>query len=62
MAKRDREAEDEFVFEQGKAQGIEHGIKSIINAMRAVHATDEQIITALMTEYNLSREEAQERI
>lgn len=61
-AKRDREAEDEFIFEQGKAQGTEHGIKSVINSMRTVHATDEQIITALMTEYNLSREEAQERI
>lgn len=65
-AKRDREAEDEFVFEQGRAQGIEQereqGIKTVINSMRTVYATDEQIITALMTEYNLSREEAQERI
>lgn len=46
----------------GIKQEREQGIKTVINAMRTVHATDEQIITALMTEYNLSHEEAQERI
>lgn len=65
-AKRDREAEDEFVFEEGKAQGleqgIEKGIKSLIHSMRAIDAADEQVIAALMTEYHLSREEAQGKI
>ena len=69
-AKRDREAEDEFVFEEGKAQGLEQGIeqerqqgiKSLIHSMRAIDAADEQVIAALMTEYHLSREEAQGKI
>ena len=69
-AKRDRRAEDDFVFEQGKMQGIgqgrvakqEEGIKSLINSMHSVNATNEQIINALMTEYKLSREDAQEKL
>ena len=73
-AKRDREAEDEFVFEQGKEQGMkqgieqgriaerEEGMKSLINSMRGINATNEQIINALMTEYELSHEEAQEKL
>ena len=65
-AKRDREAEDEFVFEQGIEQGRieerEEGMKSLINSMRGINATNEQIINALMTEYELSHEEAQEKL
>lgn len=65
-AKRDRKAEDDFVFEQGKKQGIEQGkeegIKSLINSMHSVNATNEQIITALMTEYKLSREDAKKKL
>ena len=51
-AKRDRKAEDDFVFEQGKMQGI----KGSINILRKGGHSDEQIIEALMTEYGLSRE------
>ena len=34
------------------------GIKSLINSMRTINATDEQIVNALVKEYGLSREEA----
>lgn len=65
-AKRDRKAEDDFVFEQGREDGRiaerEEGMKSLINSMHSVNATNEQIVTALMTEYKLSHEEALERL
>ena len=69
-AKRDREAEDEFVFEQGKRQGIEQGkiaereegMKSLINVLRRNGYSEEQIVSELMTEYGISREEAMEKL
>lgn len=64
--KRDRKAEDDFVFEQGRMQGIEQGkeegMKSLINSLRSINVTNEQIVTALMTEYKLSREDAEEKL
>lgn len=61
-AKRDREAEDEFVYLQGKDEGIkiaeQKGIESFINAFRRNGYTDEQIAAELMTEYKIDREEA----
>lgn len=57
-AKRDREAEDEFVYLQGKDEGIKEGIQSFINAFRRNGYTDEQIAAELMTEYKIDREEA----
>ncbi|MDE7267074.1 MAG: Rpn family recombination-promoting nuclease/putative transposase [Lachnospiraceae bacterium] len=61
-AKRDRKAEDDFVFEQGRIAEREAGMKSLINSMHSINATNEQIINALMTEYKLSHEEALERL
>ena len=73
-AKRDRYAEEQFIrvqaekegmakgFEQGMAKGLEQGINIFVHSMRSINATDEQIINALMTEYGLSQEEAQERV
>lgn len=57
-AKRDREAEDEFVYLQGKDEGIKEGIQSFINAFRRNGYTDEQIAAELMTEYKIDQEEA----
>jgi len=69
-AKRDREAEDEFVYLRGKDEGVKEGmqkelkiaeqkgIESFINAFRRNGYTDEQIATELMTEYKISREKA----
>lgn len=61
-AKRDREAEDEFVYLQGKDEGIkiaeQKGIESFINAFRRNGYTDEQIAAELMTEYKIDREKA----
>lgn len=70
QAKRDREAEDAFVYEQrqkkgreeGRKQGREEGIQSLINSMREIKATDEQIRNALMKEYGISREDAEKRL
>lgn len=65
-AKRDRRAEDEFVFEQGREDGLkqgrEDGVKALINALHRNGYTDEQIMEELMTEYRMSREEAQEKL
>lgn len=65
-ARRDREAQDEYVYEQGKEEGMklgkEEGVKSLINSMREIKATDEQIINALMKEYGLRREDAEEKL
>ena len=73
-AKRDRRAEDKFVYVQGqkdgKAQGIEigktqgieigkmQGLAMLIDYMRNNGLSDEQIITELMVKCGLSREEA----
>lgn len=70
QAKRDREAEDEFVYEQGQEngikigmeEGIKEGMKSLINSMRGINATDEQIVNALVKEYGISQKEAESRL
>ncbi len=56
--KRDRQAEDEFVFEQGRKIGMD----GLIKALRKNNYTDEQIVTELMEAFDLSREEAQEKL
>lgn len=65
-ARRDREAQDEYVYEQGKEEGMklgkEEGVKSLINSMREIKATDEQIINTLMKEYGLRREDVEEKL
>ncbi len=60
--KRDRQAEDEFVFEQGRKAGISQGMEKLIRALRKNNYTDEQIVTELMEAFDLSREEAQEKL
>ncbi len=66
QAKRDRAAEDEFVYEQGRENGMkagrEEGLKSLIRSMRRIDATQEQIVNALVEEYGLSREEAERKV
>ncbi|EOS49496.1 hypothetical protein C809_01507 [Lachnospiraceae bacterium MD335] len=59
--KRDRRAEDEFVFEQGRKAGISQGMEKLIKALRKNNYTDEQIVTELMEAFDLSHEEAQEK-
>ncbi len=60
--KRDRQAEDEFVFEQGRKAGISQGMEKLIKALRKNNYTDEQIVTELMEAFDLSRKEAQEKL
>lgn len=61
-AKRDRRAEDKFVYVQGQKDGIEigkaQGFSVLIDYMRNNGLSDEQIITELMVKCGLSREEA----
>ena len=69
-AKRDRRAEDKFVYVQGKKDGIEkgrsegieigkaQGFSVLIDYMRNNGLSDEQIIAELMVKCGLSREEA----
>lgn len=73
-AKRDREAEDEFVLNQGIEIGREDGIKIgrkeereqnlkiLISTLREYGGTDEQIVKSLMQKYGLSRDEAEEKL
>lgn len=61
-AKRDRHAEDAFVFEEGRKAGISQGMEKMIKALRNNNCTDEQIVTELMEAFDLSREEAQEKL
>ena len=77
-AKRDRHAEDKFVYEQGQENGIKIGredgikigqeherkknIKVLIRSMRSLGAANEQIVNVLMKEYELSKEEAEEKL
>lgn len=73
-AKRDREAEDEFVLNQGIEIGREDGIKIgreeereqnlkiLINTLHEYGGTDEQIVKSLMQKYGLSRDEAEEKL
>ena len=60
-AKRDRRAEDKFVYVQGQKDGIEigkaQGFSVLIDYMRNNGLSDEQIITELMVKCGLSREE-----
>ena len=61
-AKRDRRAEDKFVYVQGQKDGIEigkaQGFSVLIDYMRSNGLSDEQIIAELMVKCRLSREEA----
>jgi len=61
-AKRDRYAEDAFVFQQGREDGLkqgrEDGIKSLVNILRRNGYPDERIVDELMAEYGLDRGEA----
>ncbi len=61
-AKRDRRAEDKFVYIQGQKDGIEigkrQGLNALINCLRRTNCSEEQIIQELMTEYGLSRDDA----
>ena len=61
-ARRDKYAEDKFVYTQGQENGIncerERGIKALINSMRSIEAANEQIVNALIKEYGLSKEDA----
>ncbi len=61
-AKRDREAQDEYVFEQGKEAGKEEGMQGFINFLRRNNYSDEEIVKELMTEYKLNHEEALKRL
>lgn len=53
-AKRDRRAEDNYVYYQGQKDGI----KKMINILRKNGLMDEQIVEELVKECGLSREEA----
>ncbi len=65
-AKRDRRAEDKFVYIQGQKDGLTQGIEIgkaqgfsvLIDYMRSNGLSDEQIIAELMVKCRLSREEA----
>ena len=58
-AKRDRRAEDKFIYVQGQKDGIEIGKRQgLINYLRRTNCSEEQIIQELMTEYGLSRDDA----
>lgn len=77
-AKRDREAEDGFVYGQGREDGIKIGrkdgikigqekekeknIEILISTLRGHGLTDAQIASDLMEKYGLSKEEAEEKI
>ena len=61
-AKRDRKAEDDFVYEQGRIVEREAGIRSLVNVLRRNGYSDEQIVSELITEYGISHEEALERL
>ena len=57
-AKRDREAEDEFVFQQGR----DDAIKGLVNILRRNGYSDDRIINELTTEYEITRKEALEKL
>ena len=69
-ARRDREAEDEFVYESGIRLGRKIGredereknIKILVITLREHGVTDEQIVRNLMEKYELSQEDAEERL
>lgn len=60
--RRDREAEDEYVFEQGKEAGRQEGMQGLINILRRNNYSEEEIITELMAEYKLNREDAENKL
>lgn len=45
-------------FEEGMERGLDSGIRSSVRMLRSVGASDTVIITKLMEEFNLTREEA----
>lgn len=65
-AKRDRQAEDEYVYESGIKVGREDerekSIKILVNTLREHGDTDEQIVRSLMEKYGLSKEEAEGKL
>ena len=73
-AKRDRQAEDMFVYESGIKIGREDGIKIgredereksikiLVNTLREHGDTDEQIVRSLMEKYGLSKEKAEGKL
>lgn len=60
-AKRDREAEDEFVYNQGRKDEREENIKTLITTLREHGHSDEQIVNDLMEKYGFDRKEAEKR-
>lgn len=69
-AKRDRRAEDMFVYESGLKAGREDGLKAgreesmkiLVSTLREHGDTDEQIVRSLMEKYGLSQEEAEGKL
>lgn len=65
-AKRDRQAEDEYVYESGIKVGREDerekSIKILVNTLREHGVIDEQIVRSLMEKYGLSKEEAEGKL
>lgn len=69
-AKRDRRAEDMFVYESGRKAGHEDGLKAgreesikiLVSTLREHGDTDEQIVRSLMEKYGLSQEEAEGKL
>lgn len=61
-AKRDRYAEDKFVFEQGREQGREDGMHSLVKSLRRNGCADEQIAAELMQEYGLDQDTAMAKV
>ena len=61
-AKRDRRAEDKYVYYQGQKDGMEKGriesIKKMINILRKNGFSDDQIVEELVAECGLNHEEA----
>lgn len=61
-AKRDRRAEDMFVYESGRKAGREESMKILVSTLREHGDTDEQIVRSLMEKYGLSQEEAEGKL
>lgn len=61
-AKRDRRAEDMFVYESGRKAGRKESMKILVSTLREHGDTDEQIVRSLMEKYGLSQEEAEGKL
>lgn len=46
------------LFNQGKEEGVQQGIKSSVNMLRKLKKTDEEILSLILEEYELKEEEA----